>query len=79
VARSVISARPDTIFVIAGDGPEAETMRSLSAELGIADHVRWLGWQSDIRQFYHSLDVLLFNSDWDAMAHALEHSLMVFQ
>jgi glycosyltransferase involved in cell wall biosynthesis len=67
VARNVASASPDTIFVVAGDGPEADAMRSLSAELGIADRVRWLGWQEDLRLFYHSLDLLLFNSDWDAM------------
>jgi glycosyltransferase involved in cell wall biosynthesis len=42
-------------------------MRSLAAELGIADHVRWLGWRADLQTFYQSLDVLLFNSDWDAM------------
>jgi glycosyltransferase involved in cell wall biosynthesis len=67
VARNLAAANPDTIFVIAGDGPEADAMKSLSVELGIADRVRWLGWQADLKPFYQSLDLLLFNSDWDAM------------
>lgn len=67
VARNVAAVNPDAIFVVAGDGPEAGAMRSLSAELGIADRIRWLGWQADLRPFYHCLDLLLFNSDWDAM------------
>jgi glycosyltransferase involved in cell wall biosynthesis len=67
VARNVAAADPEAIFVIAGDGPEATALKSLSAQLGIADRIRWLGWQADLKPFYHSLDLLLFNSDWDAM------------
>jgi glycosyltransferase involved in cell wall biosynthesis len=29
--------------------------------------VRWLGWQEDLRNFYLALDLLIFNSDWDAL------------
>lgn len=67
IARNIASQDPDAIFVVAGDGPEAEAMKSLSAQLGIADRVRWLGWQPDLLPFYRSLDLLLFNSDQDAM------------
>ena len=28
--------------------------------------MHWLGWQSDLSEFYAGIDVLLFNSDWDA-------------
>jgi glycosyltransferase involved in cell wall biosynthesis len=31
--------------------------------------VRWLGWQRELRGFYSAVDILLFNSDWDAMGH----------
>jgi glycosyltransferase involved in cell wall biosynthesis len=67
VARNVALQEPGAIFVIAGDGPQAEAMKSLADRIGIADRVRWLGWQSDLTTFYRSLDLLLFNSDWDAM------------
>jgi glycosyltransferase involved in cell wall biosynthesis len=42
-------------------------LEALSRELNIADRVKWLGWQKDMTSFYQSLDLLLFNSDWDAM------------
>jgi glycosyltransferase involved in cell wall biosynthesis len=35
--------------------------------MGLEKRVKWLGWQSNMTPFYLSLDVLLFNSDWDAL------------
>jgi glycosyltransferase involved in cell wall biosynthesis len=67
VAELVLKSRPDAQFVIAGDGPERTGLEALAAELGISDRIQWIGWQSDLAVFYQSLDVLLFNSDWDAM------------
>jgi glycosyltransferase involved in cell wall biosynthesis len=67
VARRVIEQVPGAIFLIAGDGPEKDSLQLLARELGISGNVRWLGWQQDLGAFYHSLDLLLFNSDWDAM------------
>ena len=67
VAKQVLQSRPDVRFVIAGDGPERSSLETLVVSLGISESVQWIGWQSDLTVFYKSLDVLLFNSDWDAM------------
>jgi glycosyltransferase involved in cell wall biosynthesis len=67
VARSVAAADPDALFVIAGEGPETASLKVLASELGIAERVRWLGWQSDLTAFYSSLDLLLFNAEWEAL------------
>jgi glycosyltransferase involved in cell wall biosynthesis len=67
VAAKVIKDVPDLQLAIAGDGPEKTYLQQLSAELGIANHIHWLGWQADLEPFYLAIDVLLFNSDWDAM------------
>jgi glycosyltransferase involved in cell wall biosynthesis len=66
-ARKILDKKPGVLFAIAGSGEEEENLKKLAAELGITANVRWLGWQQDMRQFYKSVDVLLFNSDWDAM------------
>lgn len=68
VAAQVASRQPDAVFVLAGDGPDRLKMERLADELGIAGRVMWLGWREEMRTFYHSLDCLLFNSDWEALS-----------
>ena len=73
VAAKVAAAVPEARFLIAGDGPERAKLRRLADDLQIADRIVWLGWQKDLGTFYRALDVMLFNSDWDAMGRtALE-------
>jgi glycosyltransferase involved in cell wall biosynthesis len=67
VAQAVLARIPNAVFVIAGGGPERESLESLARELGISASLRWLGWRQEMSSFYKSLDVLLFNSDWDAL------------
>jgi 1,2-diacylglycerol 3-alpha-glucosyltransferase len=66
-AKKILARQPDTLFVIAGDGPERQKLQTLASTLGIAESIRWLGWQEEMSLFYKALDVLLFNSDWDAL------------
>lgn len=68
VAARVAAKAPGARYVIAGDGPLRAELEAKAVELGIADKIIWLGWQKDLLPFYKSIDVLLFNSDWDAQA-----------
>ena len=67
VAARVARERSDVIFLASGDGPLRDGLRRQCNALGLTERVRWLGWQQDLTSFYHSLDVLVFNSDWDAL------------
>lgn len=67
VAAQVAREIPDVHFLIAGDGPERETLQRLAHELGISEKITWMGWLKKLDDFYQSLNVMLFNSDWDAM------------
>ena len=67
VAASVSAEVPDVRFLIAGDGPERESLEKRADNLGISERIHWMGWQKNLNDFYQSLDVLLFNSEWDAM------------
>ena len=69
-AARIVGQRRDVVFLACGDGPLREELREQCHALGLAEHVRWLGWQEDLTTFYLSLDVLLFNSDWDALCRA---------
>src|SRR5262249_4485352 len=67
VAQNIAREEPNAFFLIAGDGPQAGSLRSLAWNLGIAQRIRWLGWKSDFTSFYRSLDLALFSTDWDAL------------
>ena len=66
VARQIRQEVPDAIFLIAGDGPLRPELQKLAAELGLQDAVCWLGWCKAMADFYQAIDLLLFNTDWDA-------------
>jgi glycosyltransferase involved in cell wall biosynthesis len=67
VAHEVVKDVPNALFIIAGDGEQRLHLEAIAEQLNIADRVKWLGWQVDLTPFYQCLDVMLFNSDWDAM------------
>jgi glycosyltransferase involved in cell wall biosynthesis len=66
VAARVHRAMPNAVFVIAGDGPERTRLQELAAELHVSSAIRWLGWRRDLAPLYQALDLLVFNTDWDA-------------
>ncbi|QVL52045.1 MAG: glycosyltransferase [Cyanobium sp. M30B3] len=66
-AAAVLHERFDVRFLIAGDGPEREQLQALASSLGIQHAVVWTGWLEEMRPLYAALDILLFNSDWDAL------------
>ena len=67
VAAKVAARDPSAHFLLAGGGPLTESLKAQAAKLGIADRVHWQSWLSSMDDFYASLDVLLFNSDIDAL------------
>ena len=67
VASKVASAVPTAHFAIAGGGEEEDTLRAQADALDLGQKVHFLGWQKDMRRFRNALDLLLFNSDWDAL------------
>jgi glycosyltransferase involved in cell wall biosynthesis len=75
VAARVVGKYPSVSFLIAGDGPERSNLEAQARALGIQDRIRWLGWQKDLSDFYQSLDVHLFNSDWDAMPRTPQEAM----
>ncbi|NJM37792.1 MAG: glycosyltransferase family 4 protein [Akkermansiaceae bacterium] len=67
VAALVAAAEPKAHFLIAGGGEDEGKLKLLAAELGIADRIVWLGWLENMQPFYHALDALHFNAEWDAL------------
>lgn len=67
VASKILKKTEDAHFVIAGDGEQRIQLERIAENLGLEHRVRFVGWLSDLRGFYSAIDVLLFNSDWDAL------------
>ncbi len=63
-AKKVLEKRPDTLFFIAGSGELMPLLISLSMELGLQDHVRFLGYlpEDDQRRIYRAADVYVMPS-----------------
>lgn len=62
-----VSKHNDRIrLLVAGDGPERASLEKQARDLGVFEKIIWMGWQDDLTKFFQSIDLMLFNSDWDA-------------
>ena len=69
------SQLPDSIYLIAGEGPMRRDMERLSSELGIAGAVRFLGHRTDVADLLQAADVMLLTSRSEAQSQALTQSI----
>ena len=57
-----LERHPRLRLVLAGDGPVRPTIEALAAELGVGQRVHFLGWTTDLRRFYATIDVCALSS-----------------
>lgn len=55
-AQQALQQGLKAIFVLAGTGPEEESLKRLAVELGISEHVKFLGQIAERALFYRTLD-----------------------
>lgn len=68
--RELRSTRPEVELHIVGDGPERVGLHKLANELGVAEAVRWWGYQADPKAFYEMMDMLLVPSYREGLPNA---------
>jgi glycosyltransferase involved in cell wall biosynthesis len=71
VARSVAEAMPDTRFLVVGDGPERRTLAAQVQTLGLAESIRFVGLQEEVRPYLAAMDVYLMTSEFEGLPIAL--------
>ena len=59
------------ILLLAGDGPDQQILEDMVHSLGISDHVRLLGFRSDIPAFLAGLDIFVSPSLWEGLSISL--------
>lgn len=66
-AREILRARPETRFVLVGDGPLRPEVEARAGALGLADAVSFAGLQDDVRPFLSAMDLLLVTSEFEGL------------
>ena len=61
-AARVASLEPRLHLVLAGSGPDEESLKALAAELGLANRVAFVGHLKDVRPVYRDIDALALTS-----------------
>ncbi|MEO4045283.1 glycosyltransferase [Hoeflea sp. CAU 1731] len=67
--------RPDARLMFVGDGAERHAVLSLANELGIADQVILVGFQSDPTPFYKTADLFVLSSDYEGFGNVIVEAL----
>ena len=67
VLADLLPKRPDTMLVFVGDGPDKSAVQQHAIELGIADHVLFLGQRSDVNRLYQAFDVFCLPSLYEGL------------
>jgi len=70
-ARRVISARPATRFVVAGDGPLRGEMLARIAAAGLEGRFHLAGLRRDVPDFLRSIDMLALTSDREGLPNVV--------
>jgi len=62
---------PPPLLALAGDGSQRSALQAHAAQLGVADHVRFLGWHDQAEQVYGAFDVFTLCSHSEGMSLSL--------
>ena len=59
--------RPDSVLLLAGDGPLRPEVEQQAARLQLQDAVRFLGMRTDVPQLLSAMDLFLLPSRWEGL------------
>jgi glycosyltransferase involved in cell wall biosynthesis len=62
--------------VIVGDGPDKQALEALAMQLGIAEHIDFVGWQNDVHVWLQKSKCFVLTSDSEGLSQALIQAMM---
>jgi glycosyltransferase involved in cell wall biosynthesis len=74
VSRLSRAGRPVELWML-GAGPEEARLRRLAERLGLAERVRWLGFQANPHPFFRAADCFALSSDHEGLPNAVIESM----
>ncbi|MDZ5470439.1 glycosyltransferase [Bacillus sp. 31A1R] len=63
----VLETNPKSRLLIAGTGPLEYELRGIADELGISNHITFLGFRRDIQALMNASDAYVMSSSWEGM------------
>jgi glycosyltransferase involved in cell wall biosynthesis len=78
-ALEAVAGADGVKLVIAGEGPERESLEARAGELGIGDRVTFIGAQPRERiiELFHAADATILSSSWENFPHTVVEALAV--
>jgi glycosyltransferase involved in cell wall biosynthesis len=70
-APQIVATFPEACFLFAGEGPERGALHDRARARAVEDHVRFLGWRSDVWRLMSASDVFLFPSRYEGIGFAV--------
>jgi len=67
----LVKTNPKAELHLIGDGPQRQELEQLAVQLGVANSIRWWGWQTDARPIYEMLDMLLLPSRTEGLPNVV--------
>lgn len=71
IFTSLLKKEPDAVLLLVGGGEGMPKIQAKVQELGIAEHVRFLGVRSDVADLMQAMDVFVFPSLYEGLGIAL--------
>ena len=75
IFRSLLSIRPDSLLLLAGEGELLEETQELAQQLGIDARVRFLGVRRDANRLYCAMDVFCLPSYYEGLPVVMVEAL----
>lgn len=66
-----IKKLPDAYLWLLGDGEERENLERLATDLGVANRLRFAGWQKDTRPFLAAADIFVMASSHEPLGNVI--------
>ncbi len=76
VAKLRANGRKQLRLIVIGDGTDAHALRTLAAELDLADSVSFLGYRRDAQRLSAACDLMVLPSRWEKMPLVLGESML---
>lgn len=69
--QELLKSKPDAHLILSGEGPEKNKLMNYARQLKVENRVHFLGFESDVRKVYRTLDIFALSSDSEGMPNSI--------